>query len=288
MRLPTVMFLSLVLVLAGCGVSAPPAPVSVPDLPPGSVSHTQEPAAPPEPAGKQEPPPGPTLVAVEWAAGDSRGSLEPGRPVNLKAPDTAVRLVFSAPVAPESLQVEGSHPALTVTPDPGRSAPTMVALRVSAAISMAGELRITALTDPAGRPVPDLPLLIPVMAPTTPPMTDAYRAELVQEGLRLWALASAGNVEGLKALIAPEEQLSSPGGEFLADDAGVGLEAVVKWAQARQTATPTVVVQGRRGHAMYDVIIVDTGSDSGHFVAFVTIPERKVAKLFGLKNYFSW
>lgn len=290
---PTSPVLVLILALAlltGCGLGNPPAPVSVPPLQQGAEA-PPEPAAPAAPAQPAEPArPSPALVAVNWAAGEARGSLEPGRPLQITAPDTLVQLEFSAPVAPESLRAEGSHPALKVTPDPGGTAGgATVALRVTATRSTAGEIRITALTDPAGRPLDGLPLVIPVLAPNTPPLTAAEQTELQQLGLKLWAMAAAGDLAGLKAQIAPEEELSSPGGEFLAEEGGritPGMEAVVQWAVARKSATPKVQVQGRKGYAMYDVIIVDTGS--GHFVAFVTITERKIAKLFGLEDYYNW
>lgn len=263
--------LSMVLVVAGCGGDDVPGAVGA------EAPVVTQPAAPL---------PRPVLTGVEWSSGPSAGTAEPGRPITLAGGSARLSLLFAGPIDPSSAVVENETRALRVDPDLASSTATRLVLNATASVIGSGTIRVTGLNDAGGHPVPGLPLSIPVTF-ATPPLTEAERAELARVGLDLWRLAAVGDTAALQGRIAPEEQLSSPGGEFLAPDLGPGLPNVIQWAGQRASASaPQVAVQSRKSYAVYDVIIVDTGS--GHFVAFVTIPERKIAKLFGLKNYHDW
>ncbi|HWI62850.1 MAG TPA: hypothetical protein VNT75_13475, partial [Symbiobacteriaceae bacterium] len=236
------------LLLAGAGCSA-----GVPD-------HSSRPLA-------REP------VQVSWEVTTAYQRLpaQPGETVSIDGWSAVVTARFSAPVPAAELRPRVEGGTWHVSDIPVQVGENAVAFRLRA--------------DLAGNAPANFRLDGPVQAnltlkPRTPPVTPDEEEALTALGLRIWGMAAAGDEPALRALIAPEPHLSAPGGEFQADGFGAGLPAVLGWAKARAGVTPRVTVEPRMGYSSLDLVVLDTGR--GKLALYVTIPGRRVAKMFGI------
>lgn len=236
------------LLLAGAGCSA-----GVPDGP--SRPRTRDP------------------VHEQWEVSTpyQRLTAASGETVSLEGWTAQVTARFSAPV--EAMQVEPRVAGGTWQVDgaPVQQGNDGVLIRLRA--DLAGNTPATlTIAGPAPATL--------TLKPRTPAITAGEAESLTALGREIWGLAAAGDEQGLRAQIAPEGHLSAPGGEFHAQGGGAGLPAILAWAQSRQTPTPVVTVEPRKSYSSLDLILIDTGK--GRLAVYVTIPSRRIAKLYGL------
>ncbi|HYF94178.1 MAG TPA: hypothetical protein VD969_18325 [Symbiobacteriaceae bacterium] len=215
--------------------------------------------------------PAPALVVWEVATGVQTLLAEPGAKVVIDGWSTLVTVRFSRPVdaGAVSLQIEGD--LWHADPRPIQTEPHRVTFRLWSELAGNYPLTLT-LTGPT---VATLRI-----EPRTPPVNPDEEAALLDLGRQIWETAVTGDAGGLEALIAPAAHLSAPGGEFYADGAGSGLQAVLAWARTRSGSVPVIEVSRRLSYSSMDLISMQTSR--GRLDAYVTIPGRRIVKLFGV------
>ena len=215
---------------------------------------------------------GPGQVTWEVATGSAALAAAPGEKVGIEGWEALVTAHFSAPVKAERVRLTVEGGFWQAGSQPVQTDGARVTFRL--------------WSELAGNDPVVLRLEAPVAAtltlqPRTPALTADEEEALAELGRRIWALAAAGDAASLRGLMAPAAHLTAPGGEFQAEGVGTGLEAVAAWAAKRaQGPEPRISIEPRRSYASMDLISIDTGRE--RLAAYVTIPGRRIAKMFGL------
>lgn len=200
-------------------------------------------------------------------------SARPGATVAVPGWSPEVTVHFARPVVPAEIQVSVTGDRWQVQREPDRSDSHSFGFRLRCDLAGCPPVVVTVTA-------PDLAPSALTLSAATPPLTEQDRADLSALARQIWAMAGRADEAGLLAMLAPESQLTMPGGEFMAEGEAPGLVGVLGWAVERsRAAIRSVTVQERRPYAYMDAVILHTAR--GDFAIYVTIPDRKLVKIFG-------
>lgn len=214
----------------------------------------------------------PVPIQVSWEISTALQTLSAtsGGQVSIDGWSALVTARFSAPVDAEQIAVKVDSQLWHTGAQPVQTDPARVTVRLWSELAGNNPVTLT-LAGPAEA--------VLTILPRTPPLLPGEAEELEELGRRIWAMAVTDDEAGLQALMAPPAHLTVPGGEFSAGGSA-GLTAVLKWAKSKAGAPPQVRVEHRLSYSSMDVIMIDTGR--GRLAAYVTIPGRRLVKLFGI------